>query len=1019
MTHTTEQSLDAALQTLIAQNPPPIATYRLQMSEHFGFHHARDLVPYLRALGISHCYLSPILMPRSGSSHGYDVANHSQLNPVLGTREDFDALCATLRAHAMGLILDVVPNHMGIDDPRNVWWNDVLENGPASLHAHYFDIEWHPVKQVLANKVLLPVLGDQYGNVLERGELQLRYEHGRFNLYYYDHTFPIAPCTYHLVLAHRLDALLAELGEDDLDMLELQSILTAIYNLPARTTENPDERAERNREKEIIKRRLDQLTSSNPIILQAITDTLRLFNGNPDDRTSYDPLHALIEQQSYRLAFWRVAAEEINYRRFFDINELAALRVEDPDVFEASHALIFDLLHDMPRCGLRIDHPDGLWNPPVYFLNLQVAFAASRLHAHYPDDSPAELHARITAWLEQHMAHHGATAPLPLYVVAEKILAEHEPLPTDWTVHGTTGYDFLNDTNGVLVDRQHQRAFTSLYHSFIKEKPSYPMLVNNAKKRIMNISLASEIYELSYRLERIVETNRNYRDFTLNSLTLAIREIVACMSVYRTYVTEDGKMSERDQSYIKQAVREASRRNPSLPRSVISFMRDTLTLRNLHEFAPDQQDVLINFVMRLQQLTSPVMAKGLEDTTFYVYNRLISLNEVGGHPDHFGLDLDAYHQRNQHRQQRWNATMLTLSTHDTKRSGDVRARLNVLSEVPTLWRERLQRYARLNATRKMGNEDNAEPVPDRNDEYLLYQTLLGVWNDEQPGKPAFATLRERVTAYMEKAIKEAKVHTNWLNPNEEYEAAMHHFLQSILDDRGKNRKNNFLVEMGSFRQHIAFYGYLNSLVQTVLLLTTPGVPDIYQGTEMIDFSLVDPDNRRPVDYQHRRTQLEALQQRIRHDQPNLIPMVRELLDHPGDGTAKLYILMQILQMRRHHAELFWLGNYVRLDTTGTRAQHVIAFARSYNGTHAVVVVPRWIVDLTENREQMPHGALWQNTALTLPAAELHQPLTNLLTGETLTPTANQHYAELPLAAILRHFPVAVLITTPPEPKESV
>ncbi|NTW98121.1 MAG: malto-oligosyltrehalose synthase, partial [Oscillochloris sp.] len=630
-----------------ASGGAPRATYRLQFHAGFTFADAERIVAYLDDLGVSHAYASPLLTPRAGSTHGYDITDHGALSPDLGGEEGFERLSAALRARRMGLILDVVPNHMGIGDMRNGWWFDVLENGAGSIYAHYFDIDWEPVPRQLSGKVLLPVLGDQYGEVLERGELQLDYADGAFLLRYWEHRFPINPRSYSDLLTYRLDQMIAQHGTDNEDVMELQSILTALKYLPTRNETDPERIAERNREKEIVKRRLDRLHRASCSLRQAIAETLADYNGHPGDPHSFDLLDALLEQQPYRLAFWRVATEEINYRRFFDINDLAAIRVELPEVLDATHQLIFRLLAEGRASGLRIDHPDGLWDPASYFRQLQARSLAA--------------------------------VGRPLYIVAEKILALGEPLPEDWAVAGTTGYDFLNEVNGVFVDQAARRTFDRLYADVAGSQPAYANLVNSKKKEIMLVSLASEINALSHILDELTEHNRRYRDFTLNSLTFAIREVLACLPVYRTYISGPNTVTARDVRSIEAAVRDARRRNPRTAGAIFDFLRDTLTLRNLGSFAAEAREAVLRFVMKLQQISGPVMAKGVEDTSFYVYNRLVSLNEVGGHPEHFGGTVERLHECAAARAQRWPQSMLASSTHDTKRSEDVRARINVIS----------------------------------------------------------------------------------------------------------------------------------------------------------------------------------------------------------------------------------------------------------------------------------------------------------------------------------------------------
>lgn len=1004
---------------ILAQRYIPRATYRLQFNSTFPLRDALALVPYLHDLGISDIYASPLLRARPGSSHGYDICDHSQINPEVGGEEALDALAAALRDHSMGLIFDMVPNHMGIDSPCNLWWMDVLENGPSSIYANHFDIDWHPIKPELANKVLLPILGDQYGNILESGQLHLSYEDGAFWLHYYEHLFPIAPGTYSGLLSYQRDELTEHLGSDNEYVQELESILTAISYLPPRDETNPDMIVERNREKEIIKRRIASLYQASPEVQTAIDAALVAYNGTPDDPRSFDLLDRLIDEQAYRLAFWRVAMEEINYRRFFDINDLAAIRVEAPHVFHNTHDLLFRLLARGCGTGLRIDHPDGLWNPPSYFRQLQASFVTHRIEAllNEPTD-PEMLDYEVKAWFATQLREHGVSpASLPLYVVAEKILSEGERLPEDWAVHGTSGYDFLNLLNGIFVDGANAPAFDRIYNSVLDQPMDFHGLVNVTKKMIMLVSLSSQINKIVYRLERISEKNRKYRDFTLNSLTFVLREVMAGLPVYRTYLAGAHTANPQDQEHVATAIRAARQSNPRTAGAIFEFIHDTLLLRNIDTFREEDRNDLVDFVMEMQQLTGPVMAKGLEDTAFYVYNRLVTLNEVGGHPEHFGISVADFHQGNIDRARHFPHSMLCTSTHDTKRSEDVRARISILSEMPDEWEGALGRWREHNAAHK--TRVNGVPAPSANDEYLFYQTLLGAWHEELPGTPEFSQFRERLVAYMEKATREAKIHTSWVNPNAEYDTATRNFVQNVLSETGeapfiKDR------EVASMQRHIAYYGRYNSLAQVLLKLTAPGVPDTYQGTELWDFSLVDPDNRRPVEYQQRIWLLSNIKRRIHADEGNLLPLAQELHEQSADGRIKLYLIYRTLNVRREYDQLFAEGDYTPLEATGAQQAHVCAFARSRSAEAeeggqtqqvALVVAPRLVRRLVGGADQQPPlgAAVWGETWLDLPQAQVGTRYHNAFTSEVLTVGEQQGKTGLALADIFAHFPVALLI----------
>jgi (1->4)-alpha-D-glucan 1-alpha-D-glucosylmutase len=998
----------ALVRESLARRRIPSATYRLQLNQDFSFHDAAALAPYLRALGVTACYVSPVLQARAGSRHGYDVCDHSRLNPDLGGPQGFDLFAAALRAHGLGLLLDAVPNHMGIGDPGNVWWMDVLENGPGSVYASSFDVDWHPVNPDLQNKVLLPLLEDQYGRVLEAGKLRLGYQEGAFFLWFHQTRLPIAPCTYPAILERPCAQLARALGEQHPHLRELRSILTALRYLPPRTELAPDKVIERHREKEVIKRRLADLCAACPDIQAAVAASVQQLNGTPGDPRSFDLLDALIERQAYRLAFWRVAAEEINYRRFFDVNELAAIRMELPEVFQATHQLLFRLLAEGKATGLRIDHPDGLRDPARYFRQLQLHHVLAR--ADLTAGGRAEgLAAAVAGGLPVEPGPEGGPAGWPLYVVAEKILVEGEQLPPDWAVHGTTGYDFLNLVNRLFVDQEAREAFDRSYQSFTGASAGYDQRISSAKKMTMLVAMASEINALAHQLDRIAERNRRCRDFTLNSLAFALREVIACLPVYRTYIMGPEAVSARDRLVVEVAVGEAKRRNPRTAEAVFDFVRDAVLLSGVDDFPEADRPRLVDWALKFQQLTGPIMAKSVEDTVFYTYNRLVSLNEVGGSPDQYGVSVAAFHRQNAERLERWPHSLLATSTHDTKRSEDVRARLNALSELPAEWHAALARWGRLNSAKKAVVDD--QPAPDRNDEYLLYQTLLGAWPPEPPTAEALARFRARIAAYMHKATKEAKVHTSWINPNEEYDAAVAQFVSRLVPDAADDP---FRTDLQSLQRRVAFFGYFNSLAQVLLKLTCPGVPDLYQGTELWDFSLVDPDNRRPVDYQRRQEILAELRTRIEQGGQDLTQLTGELLANLPDGRIKLYVIYQTLNFRRRHEDVFARGDYLPLEAVGFRRDHVCAFARSAGDQVILSIVPRLVVRLGDGAERPPLGpGVWGNTRLLLPPPFLGRRFRNLFTGEELAPDSPEGASGSLLGAILGRFPVALLWSSRP------
>ena len=939
----------------------PSSTYRLQFNREFTFAQARAIVPYLDALGISDCYASPYFQARAESLHGYDITDHNKLNDAIGSREEYDGWIAELHAYGMGQVLDFVPNHMGIGEPRNLWWADVLENGPSSVYAPYFDIDWRPLKSDLRDKVLIPILGDQYGRVLERGELKVHFEGGAFFLRYFEHEFPIAPGTYRHILQIVLEQLAEQKDEDF--YAELQSIITALDYLPRRTETDPERIAERAREKEIIKRRLERRCQEAPAVLRAIEKALTIINGTPGDPRSFDALDALLHEQSYRLAFWRVAAEEINYRRFFDVNDLAAIRMEVPEVFDATHRLLLELVATGAVTGLRIDHPDGLYLPNEYFEKLERR-CAKALGVKRPPDGPA------------------------IYLLAEKILSGAEQLRSDWPVHGTTGYDFMNEAIGVLVDSSAERALTTAFHKFIGHSLHFGDLVYAKKRLVMRLSLANDINVLGSLFDRLSETNRWYRDFTLDALTLAVRETIACFPVYRTYLAPDRPVSDTDRAVIERAVAAAKRRNPALEASVFNFLRDILLFRFPENLSDEERAEHVNFVLKFQQSTGPIMAKGLEDTVFYIYNRLAALNEVGGEPQRFGVSVEAFHRQNAERVEHWPATLLATSTHDTKRSEDVRARMAAISEMPDLWRRSLGRWRTFN--RRWKQTVNESRAPDPNEEYLLYQTLLGTWlftPFRELSDEARSEYVARIQRYMAKAMKEAKVNTSWVQPNEPWDAAVAEFIARILDPSPRNR---FLDSFIPVAEEAARIGAINSLAQTLLKLTSPGVPDIYQGNEIWEFSLVDPDNRRAVDYTKRKEMLDALGEGIPED----------LLGNWTDGRIKLFLTHRVLKFRRENAELFRRGSYTPLGLTGAFADCCIAFAREFEGQSILVLAPR-----LSSRVGFPAiGEAWGDTTVPLPNDVLHDAR-NLFTGEVIA----DKDSSLPLARAFAQLPFAALI----------
>ena len=952
------------------------ATYRIQFNRSFPFERARQLIPYLHAFGITDCYASSFLQAMPGSNHGYDVIDPSTLNPEIGTDREFAAFAETLRSHGMGLILDVVPNHMGIGSALNSWWRDVLENGPSSHYADAFDIDWHPIKRELDNKVLLPILGDQYGTVLEDQELQITFGEGVFQLEYGEQKLPLAPKSWIHLLEYEVERL-ANAG--DPQVIELHSIMTALRHLPSQHERDPERVAERYREKEVVKRRLAVLVEQHADIRDYILENVRRFNGQKGAPESFDLLDRVLNGQAYRLASWKVASEEINYRRFFDINELAAIRMEDPRVFEEVHRFVLSLLEKEQVTGLRIDHVDGLYDPGAYLRQLQ-------------------------SWAREHLTRTLPDEIRPLFIVVEKILGLNEPLPENWPVQGTTGYEFMNLVNGLSIDRRHERQLTDIYQRFTRQRGSYDDLVYESKNLIMRMSMASDINVLGHRLNLLSERDRRSRDFTLNNLTDALREIIACFPVYRTYITEgDEPILDRDRSYIHMAVARAKRRNPALSGQVFDFIRAILLKQADARTEKDRADQLW-VVMKFQQITGPVTAKGIEDTVFYIYNRLVSLNEVGGASDHFGITPELFHDRMKDRQQRWPLSLSASSTHDTKRSEDLRARINVLSEFPVRWKDCLGRWSKLN--KKYKTEVEGQSAPDRNDEYLLYQTLVGVWPLGEMNDDDYRTLTERVINYMKKAIYEAKVHTSWINPHQGYDDAVRGFISAVLK---RARDNAFLADFLPFQAEVAQYGLYNALSQVLIKIAAPGIPDFYQGTELWDFSLVDPDNRRPVDYDLRMKVLKDLKDATQTAGTDCRVLVRRLLEQKVDGRIKFYLAMRALEFRRMHRRLFTEGRYMPLKVGGPQEHHVFAFARVRDEAAALAVTPRLIGSLLPDSRTAPLGPqVWRDTWIALPEDLAATAYRNVMSGEELNPVTIDGHPALLLSQVLSDCSVGLL-----------
>ncbi len=969
----------------MARASAPSATYRLQLSGHLSFAQVRDLAGYLADLGIGSAYLSPFFRASAGSGHGYDVVDPTQLDPALGTEDDLQQMALVLGKQGLGVMVDIVPNHMGIADPHNLWWQDVLENGPASIYARFFDIDWSPPKEALRGKVLLPVLGDQFGRVVDEGQLRLAYEAQRFVVRYYDRAFPTDPRSWVALLRHMAELLVPRMEPDADESMELESIISSLEHLPDRNATDSDAVGQRYREKEVARRRLAALIEQNSEIAAAIERALADFNGQPGTPASFDKLEAFLADQAYRLCYWRVATDEINYRRFFDVDSLAAIRVEDPEVFDAVHAAILHYVGAGWVTALRIDHADGLRDPQAYLSNLAEAVANARRGSSVNDDSA------------------GDDADGPLYTVVEKILAFDEGLPADWPVQGTTGYDFLNLLNGVFVDRRGAYALREAYARFIGRWDSFAQVLHESKRTILSTSLSSEMYVLAHLLDQISEQDRWSRDFTRFSLFRALREVVACFPVYRTYIRPStGEVRLDDRRRIQEAVRIAKRRNPAMSPTFFDFIASVLLLEAPSGLSEADRRQREQFVLRFQQFTGPVTAKGLEDTSFYRYYPLASLNEVGGDPTIAGVSVEQFHRRVVEQASSWPHTMLASGTHDTKRGEDVRARLNVLSEIPEQWQQAIGRWQAMNAAARV--ELDGEPVPDANEEYLVYQTLVGTW---PAGGLAVggAEYVERIVRYLDKALREAKLHTSWLNPYEEYDEGVANFIRTILADA----ESPFVQDLDQFVRSIVGPGFCNSLSQLLVKCCAPGVVDFYQGTEFWDFNLVDPDNRRPVDFAARAAALEELKQKFAENRGQL---VSELAAAWPDARIKMFTIWQVLQYRRSHQSVLE-GKYLPVFAEGPRSAQLCAFARVAEPQWALCLAPRLLAAAWQNfagqgPDENPWADGWVETVLILPE-EAPRQWRDVLSGRTVSTTRlASGAAALDLSDVFRYFPVSLL-----------
>ena len=948
----------------------PTATYRFQLSQQFGFDQARLAVRFLDALGITDLYCSPICQARPGSDHGYDVVAHDRVNPELGGEDAFRRLAEELRSRAMGLLLDIVPNHMSVGGDANRRWLDMLENGPTAESAPFFDVDWNPPKPELVGKVLLPVLPDQFGLVLTEQQIAVIYRPEGFAIRYGGADLPLAPTSWRHLLSPALEHLRGDGSSPTSEVLELESILRALAQLPAQTDRSPAQVRERRHETSVIKRRVATLYVEARAFRAALETTLARFAGEKGAPKTLEPLVRLLAEQSFRLSSWRVAAHEINYRRFFDINDLAAIRVEDRRVFDAVHALPFRFAKEGYVTGLRIDHVDGLYDPLRYLRDLQ------------------------SGWIE---AIGQSTLSDPAYVVVEKILGPGETLPPAWPVAGTTGYEFMNFVTGVLVDGRRASRLRTLVEGSTGTSSAFVDIAYECKKLILRTSLVAELTVLARRLDRISEQHIHTRDFTRFGLQETLAEVIACFPVYRTYIRgEQEAVGHQDRTAIEVAIGGARRRNPVIPETLFDFLRSVLLLEDPEELTGEQRAERRDFVMRLQQLTGPVTAKGVEDTAFYRYFPLAALEEVGGNPEAMGASLDQFHASMTSRAQNSRHGLSATDTHDAKRSEDVRARLAVLSEIPEEWDRAVDRWRAMNRGIR-GAESGTNAAPDSDDEYLFYQTVLGLWPMDDTRK--IADLAGRVADYMLKAVHEAKRYSSWINPNRAYDAAVGTFVAGALD---ATKSATFIADLDAFAKRIARPGFWNSLAQLVLKVAAPGVPDFYQGSELWSFHLVDPDNRHPIDVAERQRILDEL---LAAHEREPIALAQELLRAPEDGRVKMLLTALALRHRRANATIFRDSEYTACVTEGPRAPQVVAFGRLSPNRAVLVVTGRFFTRLGE-RASRPVGEPWAETDLVVPDALRGASFREVFTGRHLSPVHHDDGARLRLDDVFEHLPVA-------------
>ncbi len=939
----------------------PAATYRLQFTPDFGFNQARAIVAYLAQLGISDIYASPVFAARSGSQHGYDVVDQNRLNPELGTPAEFEALMDEVQKHGMGWLQDIVPNHMAFSN-QNPYLMDALEHGPSSAYSDTFDIDWTSFHADLNGRVLAPMLGSDYRECLTGGELQLGYGANGLTVNYYSLQLPICLGAYADFFAHDLFELEKAIGQEAGDRdryAEFTGLLKAIETevLPLAGEARSQAAIE-------IKQQLWALFEASDEIRAFVEKNLVTFNGVAGNDKSFSLLDSLLKQQFYQLSHWKVASEKLNYRRFFTVNELICLNAQHPYVFDQTHGLIQRLVKEGKMTGLRVDHIDGLYDPLKYL-----------------------------SQLTEKTGH--------VYTLVEKILEAVEKLPNDWPIQGTSGYEFLTYVNRVFCQPESEVAFSKLCEKFTGLEDNYEQLFLEKKRLLAESELVGDIDNLAHLLVQVAELMGE--SHSGECLRLALKEIMIAFPVYRSYISEkegsEKERSEKDECYIQAAiatVRENDSEKGAGFLESLAFIENVLLLENVEELSDEVRSQRLHFIMRMQQFTGPLMAKGIEDTLFYVYNRFTGLNEVGGAPGEFGLSVQDFHAYNQYQQAHWPQNLNASSTHDTKRSEDVRSRLSVLSELPEKWKAQVMAWQEMNAGKKQASQ--SQPIPTANDEYFLYQTLVGAYPFDEA---EFSSFKERVQAYVLKAGREAKVNTNWTSINEAYEKGYADFIDALLDSSSESgQENAFLESLRRFQTDVKKYGVYNALSQLLIKIASPGVPDFYQGSELWDLSLVDPDNRRPVDYDKRSQLLADIHSQWQSDPAAL---VQDLLHGWEDGRLKLFLAYRGLGARQKFSTLFVKGDYMPLKVMGTHADRVIAFARHWEGQVVVAIAPRFFTGLVSSAAVPIGTEVWGDTAVELPAAQQFA-WTNLLTNRSVE-------MRLPVlvGSLCEQLPIALLV----------